>query len=72
MPRTHAVTAASRLRSRGRIAEDWDQAGKEVDRLGRRDALDLLRLELKQHDALHEPALELRVTELGGDDLAGT
>src|SRR5690606_36158870 len=45
-------------------------AREEVDRLRRRDRLDVLRLELEQYHALHELLLEIRIAELGGDDLA--
>src|SRR5881394_3662993 len=44
---------------------------EEVDRLRRRDRLDVARLELEQHHALHELLLELRVHELRRHDLAG-
>src|SRR5690606_14895887 len=43
---------------------------KEVDRLRRRDRLDVLRLESEQHDPLHELLLEVGVPKLGRHDLA--
>src|SRR3989304_1256958 len=44
--------------------------GEEIDGLCRRDGFDVFGFELKQQHALHELLLEIRVAELGRDDLA--
>src|SRR5690606_9449426 len=56
-----------------RVADrrEAQSAREEVDRLRRRDRLDVPRLELEQHHALHELLLEVRIAELRGHDLAG-
>ena len=47
------------------------RSGREkVDRLRRRDCLDVPRLELEQQDSLHELLLEIGIAELGRHDLA--
>src|SRR5690606_1538257 len=68
------IWALSPIREGGQTAAGGRRAdrsaGEEVDRLRRRDLLDVLRLELKEHHALDELLLEIRIAELGGHDLA--
>jgi len=67
----HEVDLASRrnwLRSHGAYRRRDRLCREEIDRLCRRNGLDITRFESEQLDPLYELALEIRVTQLARDD----